>query len=380
MSARRHEVSPLTLAVAVALLFGVAGCGGLDTPDLSSGIVSGRLVGAKPGAYVYAYGRPDWKVPVAADGTYEVRAPAGSSQVVLFDGESRAELHAVEVKAASRSEAREKRADEMPLAARVVVLARANGGARVKGVKLGVERTDQDRESDEGRVELFPVPEGQHDVRGALKGFRETRAGLSLSTRGYDAVPEFLIEVELDPDDSAERGCVSTSCEDSRRKCGEDDGRCHECDDDPGEDTCGAGLVCDHHVCVPADGAVHRDTCEPCVSSAQCGGGTCYVENGNGLCVSPDSRCDAGLKQEGTLCLPAGFAPGVSLKYRCDRFESSFGASCLTAQSCQDLHNGTCYGANGTTPGYCTAACSQDSDCPDHMRTCHSSLKVCIRS
>ena len=92
-------------ARALAALALAAGCGGVSTPDLSAGEVSGRIVVADAArAQVYVVGAPERGGAVAADGSYALSGvPAGAAVPLFFyDGGDRAGVAAVRVEGARR--------------------------------------------------------------------------------------------------------------------------------------------------------------------------------------------------------------------------------------------------------------------------------------
>jgi hypothetical protein len=391
----------LVLLAAAAALLGA--CGGLDTPDVSTGEVSGRLLNVKRAAstdpdapplkpLVYVLGKPELFSEVGDDGSYRIaNVPAGpATKLVFYDGgepgSGRAQVVAVEVRGASRT--RVDKGDEMPLAARVVVLPRAAGGCDTAAAEVTLAESDLRRRRGDrrGRVDLFPVPEGEWDVQGALEGFRPEVVRLAAA-----AGSETALELDLDePEDSAERrGCVSAGCS-AGLSCDRDDGRCYECAND---EDCGAGAECEDHVCLPhgTSGGLDRDVCQPCASDAQCGvDGVCLAAGGTtgGLCASAaeggsnDQPCDAGFLPATVsgraVCVPPGWS--TDMRAACTAVVTTFGEPCFGDAACAAaLAGGVCAkpaGAGPTTPGVCSAPCRKDSDCPNHIgfRTCSAGL------
>ncbi|GEJ56425.1 hypothetical protein [Anaeromyxobacter diazotrophicus] len=334
-----------TLALA-ALGALAAGCGGLASPDLQTGEVSGTVAGAKAGAYAYVLGAPGLRAAVE-DGAFRLeRVPVGTAQVVVFDGEARAELVAVEVRPASRSRlARD--AAAMPLAARVVPVPRPVGGSAGATARCSVDGTALADVPAVAAGGLFPLPAGQFSLRAALPGFK-TSAKLV-------AVPEAAslpVEVELEIDDAAPlRGCLAgTPCEVGLVCAG--DGRCYECTQDA---DCGAGGVCSaEHVCAnrPLGCGEPCAAGDACRAGLTCSGGTCQAIAG----------CAAWMQSFGSAC----------------RFEPGYPGTCA-----QSLAGGRCWVAPGLSGeaaevGYCTAPCATGAQCPTSY-ACDATAGVCVR-
>jgi hypothetical protein len=285
------RLSPPQLVLAAAAALSLSACGSLDTPDVGTGEVVGRLTSVKDAAAakVYVLGKPELESKVGADGSYRIsNVPAGpATKLVFYDGgavnQGRAEVVTVAVRGATRVAI--DKGDEMPLAARVVVLPRAWGGCKSDAAEVTLEGTDQRgrRRDARGKVELFPVPQGEWLVRGALKGFKAKDVAVAVAG-GVDAPVEIVLDEQDDSPDA--HGCLGATCNEGLT-C-ERDGRCYayECTDD---DECGSGGKCDDHVCV-VEGADHRDACEPCTADAQCGvGGACVASGVRGYCATPPS-------------------------------------------------------------------------------------------
>jgi hypothetical protein len=377
MGARR--TSSLTLLSAAAPAFLLAACGGLTTPDTSTGELTGRLTNVvdASSAHVYVVGHPETVTKVESDGSYTLRkVPVGDPQVVFYDGKDHAGVVAAPRVEPAKITEFQKDARELPVAARVFVIARGGAGVSCDGATVQVEGSilkGQVKYGD-GPLELFPVPPGDWSVRGDLKGFKKSSKGVSVPEGGRTPI-ELTIE---DPDDSAEQGCNSSACADGL-KCDGDDGRCYACTKDL---DCGAGFACEHHSCVPTSG--DRDVCEACSSNADCGpGGACVGLAGGtaGVCATPPSSshtCKSGyqagpLAGVSSLCAPPRTFTGGAPVDACARLFTTFGSLCLTNETCaKDLAGGTCLkpgGAGDADPivGVCTAPCQSNSDCPDHV-------------
>jgi len=372
MGARRQP--SLIPIVAVAPCFLLLACGGgLNTPDLTTGEITGKLTNVADASQAHAYvlGHPETLVKVAADGTYTIpKVPVGDARVVLYDGRDRAGVvDGVRVDPAKRSSLAQDAAG-LPLASRVVIVARGGGGVKGNGATITLEDTIfQDRASIDGKtVELFPVPRGDWILRGKLKGFKAKDVSVAVA----EGVSEPL-ELEIDDlDDTPEQGCNSSMCSDGL-SCG-GDGRCYACNSDS---DCG-GMRCESHMCVSTMMGL-RDSCEPCSSNGDCQGpnGVCLSGGSgvSGLCASAPSSgsCKSGFAV-GTLngnvvCGPPSLFTGTPVVDACQRLLTAFGASCLSDANCQqDLAGGVCRkpaGAGALTPGVCTAACSSNGDCPN---------------
>jgi hypothetical protein len=258
---------PHRLALA-ALLPVVAACGGLDAPDLSTGEVSGRLANAQPGAYAYVLGAPATKTAVV-NGAFRLEGiPVGNAQIVVYDGASKAEALAVEVKAASRVGLARDAAD-MPLAGSVVPVPRCSGGASTEGAHFSVEGTDLQNVQLEPGQPLYPLPAGEYSLRGAQPGFLV--AAKPVKVEAGASVTE---EVELSVDDHAERkGCLAAGACEVGLVC-KDDGRCYELAGPP--DCIGQGFCSDQLQAFWSECAVGSDTCQKSALDQ----GLCYPTSG----------------------------------------------------------------------------------------------------
>ncbi|HEX7623985.1 MAG TPA: hypothetical protein VF400_10480, partial [Anaeromyxobacteraceae bacterium] len=176
-----------------ALLPLLLACGGIVDPDLTTGEVSGALTNAQPGAYAYVLGAPATKAPVV-NGAFRLQhAPVGNVQVVIYDGASKAEALAVQVKPASRA-ALSRDAADMPLAGSIVPVPRCGGGGSGVGVHFTVEGTDlQDVVLDAGKP-LYPLPAGQYSLRGTLAGYVSAAKDVKVEA-GAEAPEELALDV-----------------------------------------------------------------------------------------------------------------------------------------------------------------------------------------
>jgi hypothetical protein len=368
---------PLALAALAA-----AGCGGFETPDVSTGVVEGRVVGAaSTAAFAYPLGRPDLKTALESDGRFSIGGvPVTTSAIVVYDGGSydsgRAQAVPVTVAGAMRNVisdvygelAAVDEALKMPRAGRVLAAARVTNGSSVATARFTMLQTDLvdlPTEPDPGAlddvVDLWPVPEGLFDVAATLAGFRP-------GTAPAEVVAAATIEVEVPlsvDDDDAERGCCSATCR-YGLDCDEETGNCYECDGD--EDCGGAPGSCspDTHTCVAAGGgsAAACSACDPSDGAAECGAGAICVATGPSVgycsraCSGGAEGCPAGFDCVDQQCVPP---------LGCDSYFAALGASCLKDDACTDaLKNGACRGrtSGDPKPGYCTARCTTAGDCP----------------
>jgi hypothetical protein len=371
MPRRTHIV-----AVVGALALAAAACGGLSTPDLSTGAVSGRIVGATTGAFAYPLDRPDLKVATDAAGRFTVlRVPVGAQGIVLFDGHpmgaGRAEIVPVVVGGATTSRIDDRYGDaapdgppKMPRASLVLATAHVRNGSKVSSARYTVVRTDQvdvptvaDSASRHTVAELWPVPKGTFDVAASLAGFAP---GLAPAVD----VPEgATVEVEIDlaVGDDAVRGCASSGvgCR-TGLQCESDTGDCQECNSD---------AECPGSTCSTVTGtcvAVVTGTgemCDECSSGDVCAGLACVIASGatTGYCsksCTVASDCPAGFDCQGSQC--------VALQ-GCAAYYAMFGSACLRDDACTGaLAGGVCLGRTqgDLAPGYCSAQCTTGADCP----------------
>lgn len=188
-------------ALAAALSLVATACGGLDSPDLSTGAIAGRVAPAYPGGRAYVLGRPELAAELDADGAFLLApVPVGAAEVVVFDGDVRAGRLPAVVRGAEVAwvgPAPDRRSDGsvgpagpdgepfppqsgagdglLPLAGTIVATATA-GGAPVDGVRFDVEGTDQlGVAPGEGGAVLGPLPPGTFEVVARAAGFAEVR-------------------------------------------------------------------------------------------------------------------------------------------------------------------------------------------------------------
>ena len=375
-------VSPRTvglLAVFGALL--VAGCGGIDSPDLATGQVSGRLVGVKPGAgaYVYALGKPETKVLVADDGSYTVnKVPVGSSSqaLVAFDGETRADYIAAEVKPASKTKLDELDANTLRPARSVAASVACSYGISTDGVSYDVEGVALRDEGHGAQAVLFPVPPGVFKVRARAAGMLTVERSVDVSN---DTTGSFEVEMEVDDGDS-HKGCLSSSCT-GDLKC-DSDGHCYACTTDT---QCGAGFTCHSHQCESAGGS-GAPVCTACSGDSECASGP-LGSSQPGRCLL-NGTCSHGCATN--LDCPSGFACqdfGGSVGRACvppttcaDLF-AVFGTFCTADESCAPIVDPKCVG-KGMPTAYCSSRCAVNADCPTTALgtfTCDPVLRVCLK-
>jgi hypothetical protein len=357
----------LGLVLAAALM---AGCGGLDSPDLETGQVSGRLTGdfKKGAAFAYAFGAPETKVPIADDGSYTLNrvpvasngnVPSGKTQVVIFDGDKRADFHVADVKPASRTQADDRDAGTLAVARSVVTAARCSGGASAAQTVYTVLGAALKDDAKGDVATLFPLPPGVFKVRARLAGFKDKVEDVDVTSPA-----DVQLELQLDVDEGDQkRGCLANGCT-GGRECDDRDGQCYACTNDA---QCVAGQKCDDHVCV---GGTGRHVCEPCTSSTQCELGpllqaaACIGPAGAGTCsytCNATSECPTGF-----TCDPQGGVNACVPSGSCSAFFAGFGSSCLNDPGCPLLAP-VCHKASGATLGQCTASCQDNSGCPESL-------------
>jgi hypothetical protein len=329
-----------------------AACGGLGNPDLTTGEVRGRIVGGTTAGYVYPVGRPELKAPLAADGSFRVRAPVGASELVLFDGKpvalaapyGRAGRVAVQVQAAEISELGEQDGAQLPVASAVLAGVRAESGAGCKDprfqaalvVSAGTAATDQDKVVSSGvpAALLTPLPPGPYQLQVSMAGFRPEVRSFELADSPQTLSFDLTLLVD---DEESVRGCEVTSCESSELDC------------------CEAGESCE---------SVGR-----CYATSS-GDASC----GMACATSGGSPCQAGLScTSGGTCQPPAGAT-------CSTYLATLGAACLSDDGCKPaVVNGTCHGADSEHAGYCTAPCDTLADCAGFPLgwTCDGEHHVC---
>jgi hypothetical protein len=353
------KVSNLLSLLAAAAL--ISGCGGLVQPDLGTGQVTGQLANAKPGAYVYAFGAPQARALVAADGSFTLQGvPVGTTKLVAFDGDSRADFVGVEVRSASRSHV-EHDASQMAVARTLTAVTRCAGGQSTKGTKYTVQGTEFE-DLDGGEVaHLYPLPPGSFTVTTKLAGFKDKSQQVDVSP---DADAQVELDMEVDASDSKHQGCVSSGCSGSLT-CDDSTGTCHgerdvclactsNADCNPGGAT-GATGVC---ITMPATtGGVCSHTCDPAKLNMDC-------PSGLACAVQADNVTFACVAQTG-----------------CDAVLAEFGKVCSANDQC-NFADGQCVGGGGhggTNQGYCSSHCLTNADCPTQLGyTCDVAATTCV--
>lgn len=344
----------------------LAACGELESPDLETGSLTGRLANASAEAYVYPLGRPDLLVHPGPDGRYTVeKVPVETAALVVADapdGLWRAELVPVEVDGGEARAVPERNALALPLAGRVAAVARFGGGCTSASPRFTVAGTDQ--------VDVAPaapdvaavmerLPEGAFELRARSEGFTEGSRTISVIS-GTTILEEVEIEVESG---DATPGCLApdAGCRDGLL-CSPDDGVCYECleDADCALAAGGESACVDRRCRQPAAPA---ELCDPCAEDAGCQSGTCAA---GGYCTrtcTVDGDCPAGM-----ACQADGVRQVCKPPQGCGELEKELGTECLTDEGCtEDLAGGVCLGAvtsvEPPTPGYCTGACTSVDDC-----------------
>lgn len=369
-----------------------AACGIVDNPDLQTGTVEGRIVGASAGGFAYPLGRPDLKVPLDPGGAFSIAGvPVGPQEIVFFDGTVRADRASVLVRSAYREVLPDRFGDaavvpeetKMPLAGRVIAAVRLEGGGLPVDPRFAVEETDS---SDVpaafpgGIAVLWPLPSGYgYDVTARVAGFRGASALVDVPAGTA------LVEIELEIDDDLSvRGCAAN--EDrclGGLFCSAGDGACHECLSDG---DCPDGGACDPEtlLCDTDAAAPDVEFCTACADASSCGSGAVCVKpaaGGMGYC---SIACPGGVAE-----CPAGFDCLLSTCVAvrgCTAYLGVFGAPCIDGSTCgasQGLVGGSCRGADvGESPaaGYCTATCDPARDCSlAGTFVCNPIERVCDR-
>jgi hypothetical protein len=347
---------------AIGAAAALAACGRLDTPELSTGAVSGQLFNAASPALGYAYvlGAPDRRASLAADGRFTIeRAPVGAQQVVLFDGGSRAELLAVVVRPGSRTDL-DRDAEDMPLAGRISAAVRPASGALGTGARFTVLGTVHQELAAVGEgLVIGPLPTGTFTLSAALTGFRPVPVPVAVAA-GVAVGAE--VTMDVDATGGAQMGCLATSCPNGLH-CEPADGRCYACVVDA---DCGSGNRCDapSHTCV--EGVAGAGAfCASAADASFCAGGVLVpVSGGLGYCsasCAAPSDCPAGWE-----CINLGAPAGLVcvVKQTCLDVVATYGSACAHDDPCQlGLFGGKCLRVDDEQPGYCSAPCASDAAC-----------------
>jgi len=399
MATLRHMAWGHALVAALAL----AGCsGGLDTPDLGHGNVSGRLVGGRNAqALVYPLGRPDLAVTPDAEGGFELEhLPVGDVTLVIYDGTIRAERSVVTVRGSELErrvwfgeDAQVPEEQKIAVGGRVVAAVLPMGGAVAVASRVSLLDTPlRAKTSADGIVVVGVVPVGGYQLRAELAGY-DTRTD-DIEVTPQTSVHEVSLEVSAG---GAAPGCAAEGavCRNGL-KCDLADGQCYQCLVDR---DCSGGAACDlvNRFCVAPTSGGSGAICSVCTADAQCGdpalGAFCEKPGGagdeapsiTGFCTRSDVAASgpAGFERQdgprGKRWVPVG---------GCADYFEEFGCSCFADSTCSGedgIAGGLCSGADAEAgkAGYCTAACASDADCllPDF--TCQpaagSSDRVCTR-
>ncbi len=359
-----------------------AACGGLESPDLGTGTVRGRIVGHLDGAYVYPVSRPDLNASVATDDTFTVQhVPVETHEIVLVDGPNagirRAIRAHVEIEGAAETTIEDRYGDgaavddtqKMPLASTVVAFARCEGGANPSSKRFTIIGTDQVSvyAGATGAAVMTPLPPGAAAIRGEVVGFLDAEVAITVvsGASSYVAVPLSIDHGESAPGCAGSGGCPNGLL------CAEN-GACYECRDDSDCVAHGTGSACDPalHTCssVPSSGT--GATCDSCSVDGDCanvaGGYQCVLSDGASYCTrtgcASELDCPAGFTCDSGVCKPPG---------DCSAYASAFGGPCWSDDTCTSILNSsaTCVGVNEDgsppQPGYCTAPCdpAKGDDC-----------------
>lgn len=344
----------------------LAGCPQLETPLAT---VTGRIVGARDGAFAYPMGRPDLEVAVALpDGTFRIDGvPTSVGALVLYDGTARAELAAVELAGGETNRLADRfgtdavlapaeEPQRMPLAAKVLAMALPSGGARATGTSYTVVGTDlagKVQGSTEEAVELYPLPAGRFEVRVELAGFTGATAAID-ATAG--ATTPLTLPLEIDRDAEAPGCGAALACENDL-SCNPVDGSCYACQS-PSD--CDVDETCETTIglCMPAAGGPAAAACSACIGDAGCTSGACVVPAGESMgycsraCGAPQD-CPAGFGCSAGRCVTPD---------DCADWLQTMGAPCVEDVDCTGLAGGWCEHAPDA-PGACTATCVVDVDC-----------------
>ncbi len=349
----------------VPLLALAAACGRLETPDLAVGTLQGRVLNAQPGAYVYAFGRPDLKTPVGADGQFSIdEVPVETTAIVAVDGQDpidgtrHAELvEGIQVSGAELTRLVDLDASGMPLAGTVVAAVQPAGGALAVAPTFTAIGTDRvDAVATAGAAVLEPLPPGSFMVAARMTGFRDSAAPVTVIPA---ATVPILVPLEVDPSAPAP-GCAATGSCRNGLVCNAGDGFCYECLDD--SHCGGAPGSCDtvEHRC--RTGTITLGSvCDVCTADSECGSPSgsspaCVTDGASRYCTrtcTTSFGCPAGF-----ACASVG-GPSVCVPQAgCTAYRETFGSPCFTDDTCaRFLVGGVCRNATATVAGYCTAAC-----------------------
>lgn len=358
MTARPPRSGTLA-ALALAL---AAGCPQLESPVAS---VSGTVVGAGAGAYAYPFGRPDLKVPLAANGSFRLEGvPTSVDALVLYDGTQRAELVPVALDGGADNRLPDRFGSgaavsdplKMPLAGDIVAAAMPSGGAVPYGAVyavLGTDVVDVLQGSGSTSVALGPLPAGRFYVHVHRDGFGPQDVTV-------DVLPGVSVPVAIPlpiDEDAPKRGCAAGMACEQGLHCNPSDGRCYPCVTSA---DCESGKTCIPSLGLCEDPTPSVEVCTACAGDADCASSVCVIEAGAsaGYC----SR----LCTDAPGC-PAGFACSADNRCvapdGCADWLQTMGSTCVADSDCtDDLSGGTCQRPLDA-PGYCTAWCGIDAHC-----------------
>ncbi len=344
----------LRLLVPAALL--AAACGSLESPDVSTGSVTGRISGGTAAGYAYVFGHPEIRAALAADGSFRLdRVPSGEQEIVVFDGSAGAarlgiEVHGADVRQLAAT-------GPLPLASRLVAQVSPVAGTLPQGLTFGVDGTEfQGVAAGEAGTALYPLPAGSYVVRATQPGFHDSATTLQV---GEGETVPYQASLDVDDDLGDLRGCNSSSCEDWLQ-CNAADGRCYPCVDAQSKLCPGATCTADH-LCPAQSGAAAVASCAGCAGDADCGttgsGRVCIATNASGAAVpgycsvacTTSDECPSGWSCSGGSC---------KVVLSCAAYLATYGASCSEDDVCQDaLANASCQRAALAQIGKCVAQC-----------------------
>jgi hypothetical protein len=392
--------------LALVALMGLAGCGGLESPDLAHGSISGQVVGARLDGFAYPLGHPELATRVAPDGSFRFDGlAAGATRLVVYDdtlpdGTRRAEL--IEVQVPGAGVARVERNGEgapvspsakMAWAGAIVASVSPDGGGLVAAPRFAVEGTTLAATPSPGSAVAWlgqlPAAWGVYRLTVSAEGYRPATRPIDLAsaTTGYD------VPLAIETSGSVPPGCAAAGggCS-SPLQCDPASGRCVQCL--AHGDCAGGRCDLDEHFCEapPLGGGSDGAVCSSCEDDSQCQGGMlnprrCERAPGviTGFCTWTTvavARCPAGFQLVPDAAGDRRCVPAVS----CGGYFSRFGQGCFTDQGCQaggDLVSATCYGADpvGEKLGYCTAECQTLPDtCVVPGFHCEPGLLRCLRN
>lgn len=227
----RRAGSKALAALAAALL---AACPQLETPLAP---VTGRIVGARAGAYAYPLGRPDMKVALAGDGSFRLQGvPTEIDEFVLFDGvpaNGRAERVVQELNGGEENRIPDRYGSDasvdpallMPLAGTVVATVSVDGGATVAGPSFTFVETDQEAltPATGGQITIYPLAAGSYELSASLAGFTPADVLVQVEP-GLTVTALLTLQIDLG---APKPGCAALPGCDGGLSCNPMDGRCY---------------------------------------------------------------------------------------------------------------------------------------------------------